>query len=247
MRRLSRCKWPLFVFFLLLFFSVGHFAGAVQKEDEILRARSIVAEGYELQGPDGTKFATLAKESDGAARLTFFDPKGRSRLEVGLNADGSSGLGFYDAEHVCRAAIGVTGRSGSPVIVLQDEKGDSAVRVAVPKGVGPQLHIGKQGHESIEIGVSIDGSASITMRDPKNKPRIKLLVTDTGPSIVLYDEQGKTRSLWIVSQDGSASLTLYDRQSRDRLSVQTDKDGKPSIRFFDLKRNAFKDLTVGLR
>ena len=65
MRALSRWRWPLFVLFLTLFFSMGHLAGAVQKEQEILRAKSVIAERYELQGPDGKKYATLGKEPGG--------------------------------------------------------------------------------------------------------------------------------------------------------------------------------------
>jgi hypothetical protein len=80
-RPFVRWRWPLLALFLALFFSLGRFAGAVQNEQEILRAKSIIAEAYELQGADGKKYASLAKEATGEVRLKFFDQAGRSRLQ----------------------------------------------------------------------------------------------------------------------------------------------------------------------
>ncbi len=242
MRGLSRWRWPLIILSLTLVFSMGHLAGAVQKEQEFLRAKTIVAEGYELQGPDGKLYATLAKGSAGEARLSFFDASGRSRLEVGVDSNGHPSLGLYDESHTLRAVIGVAA-SGSPILSLQDEKGVSAISTGMLTGQGPWLTVGKKGQGDVSIGVSKDGSSSITISDPKSKPRIKLLVTEAGPSIVLYDGHGHIRSSWSVSQDGSPSMTLTDSLSKPRLDVSTDKDGKPSIRFFDQDGKGLKTLT----
>jgi hypothetical protein len=45
-----------------------------------------------------------------------------------------------------------------------------------------------------------------------------------------------------VHADGVVSFSLRDTQGRDRLLIMTDKDGKPSIRFFDADRNVVKEL-----
>src|SRR5262245_59931090 len=69
-------KRAVFLGFLFVFFLMGHLSGSVQTEQDTLRAKSIVAESFELLSPEGKTRASLSGSPEGGARLSFFDETG---------------------------------------------------------------------------------------------------------------------------------------------------------------------------
>ena len=47
--------------------------------------------------------------------------------------------------------------------------------------------------------------------------------------------------------DGAASFSLWDLDRRERLVVQTDKDGKPAIRFIDPANQTVKEIKTNVQ
>jgi hypothetical protein len=226
-------------------FSMGHLAGAAQKDGQILRAKSIIAKGYELRGFDGQKRASFSQSPDGGGRLSFFDHKGVSRLEIGIDSHGAARLVLYDENHVSRAAVRVY-ENGTPVISLSDKTGEQTVGMSARTDGGSSLEVGKLRQGSISVGVANDGKPHITIWDPSAKPRIEMAVSDDGPNVSVHDESGRIRAFWGATNDGSPAFRLYDRASRPRLIISMDKDGKASIRFLDANRLAIREVRADL-
>ena len=81
---------------------MGHFAGAVQKEQELLKAGVVSAERYELRGADGRLGAVLAVEPSGEVNLQPYQQKGTSSLIAGLDANGSPEISFLEDKNGLR-------------------------------------------------------------------------------------------------------------------------------------------------
>ena len=112
-RSLARRKWPLFLLSMFVFFSMGHLAGGFQKEQDILKAKAIVAEGYELRGPDGKPAALLHLTPQGQGELSFLDDTGRPRIEVGFDGLGSPGVRLLGPDRHLRASLAVDRQTGA--------------------------------------------------------------------------------------------------------------------------------------
>ena len=246
-RRLIRIvfpwRWPIIALSLVLFFYMGHLAGAVQKEQEILRAKSIVAEGYELQGSDGKKYASLSVVNGSEPRLSFFDKDGRTRIEMGMFETGQPSFGLYDESGKFRAIIGMH-PTGSSMFSLLDENGKPSAGFHVSKDGSTTMHVGRTGQAQIRIEVSADGLPRIILNDPQGRPKIGLEVAKGRPYIGLYDDQGVVRSSWSLAADSSPELALRDSKSQVRLTISTDKNGEPSIQFLDSDGRAVKKVTM---
>ncbi len=242
---MATCRWPILLSLLPVFFSLGHFAGAVQREPDTLQAGSIVAEKYELRGADGKLAATLFQGPDGAVMLTFIDQKGGSPLMIGLDAKGSPSILFFDERRKNRMALALDG--GTPHVNLFDDRGDVALAFGMVKGIGPRLDVGKIGSNRISIGISRGGEPSIELMGQGNTPRISMTILDNSPFIALSDGGHGVRSTWRVMPDGAASFSLWDLERRERLVVQTDKDGKPAIRFIDPANQTVKEIKTNVR
>lgn len=241
---LSRFRWPLMMAIAALIFSIGHGAGAYQKEEEILKTRMISAEKFEVRGPDGKLRASLAQGKNEGAILSFYDESGRSRLIIGTDAKGTPSISFLNDKDkgAPKMLLSVDPNDGTPQIILFDDHGAPTVHLGLVKGFGPDLSLGKVGQGRISLYVTEKGDAAIQLLDPKNHPRLSLSVADAGPSISLLDDNQAVRATWRVLPDGTPDFSLSDRHSRERLVVTTDKDGRPSIRFVDPDTKTFREL-----
>jgi hypothetical protein len=224
-------RWLFIALILASFFSMGRLVGAFQKEQEILRAKAIVAEKFEIRGEDKTLRAALVKGPDGGGFLVFFDSAGNARLSLGMDAKSNSIISFFGADKSRKMSLGLIDGDGAPSIQLFDAQGESTLSVGLVKGFGPSVTIGKKGKGQISMSVVDRLSSSILISDSKAHPRIALSASDTGPSILLLGDIDAVRASWRVLPDGVVSFSLRDGQSRERLIMMTDKDGKPSIKF----------------
>ena len=245
-RVLARFRWLLCALGLAIFFSMGHVAGARQKEQELLKTKAVVAERYELRRPDGTLAASLAAGEGKKVSLSFVDQKGNVRLNVGLVDNGSPGITLMGANGLPKLALGVDPTLDNPAIVLWDDDGEAAITLGIVKGHGPTLAIGSRGRSSVSAGVSTQGAASVKLLDGSGMPRVALTNLDDGPEIVFTDANDHVRARLKVNPDGSPKFALYDRNNKERLIAQTDKEGRPSIRFVDPANNTLKELTADL-
>jgi hypothetical protein len=227
--------------------SIGHFAAAQRKESDVLKTDYVFAERFELRGADGKLGASLSLTAEGRPVLSFFDETGHPRLTIGLDAKASPGISFFGKNNDLKMSLFVEASDAMPHVALFDERGHVAIGLGVTKGLGPGIEVGQAGHGRASIGVSEEGSPSIELWDDKNSPRVSLSLVDQCPVIALMDSGRVVRAKWNVGSDGSASFSLFDRNKKERLVVQTDKDGKPAVRFVHAVNAAFKELNSDLQ
>jgi hypothetical protein len=232
----------LLVLILTAFFSMGHFAGAYQKEQNSLRTQLIQAEKFELRSADGRLEASLYTGSRNETYLSFFDSQKIARLTLGLDATGSPAIMFFNAKGLLKMGLSIGPDGGSPSINLFNDKAQSEITLGVLKGLGPELAVGKPETGRIAVGVSRNGLPSVTLSDRGNLLRMSLAITDDGPMIALMSDDGSVRAILRILPDGSPQLSFADQASRERLVVKTDKDGKPSIRLIDPDGNQSREL-----
>jgi len=247
MKRLSRCQWLYYTLVLVIFFAMGHVAGATQNQQSFLKARSISAQKYELRRADGKIGALLVEGRRGETLLMFFDQKGHSRLTMGLTENGAPSILLLGEDQRPKIGLMVTPVDGDPTVFLCDDSGDHVGSLSVSKGLGSHLRIGKAGRGGISVRVSPEGSTFVDFWDRANESRILLSVRDNAPCLSLMDKDHVVRATLRILQDGSPKFSLFDRKDRERLIVLTDRDGIPSIRFIDPDHNAEKKLTADLK
>jgi len=239
-------RWPLFLFSLLVFFSMGHLAGAFQKEQEILRAKEIASERFELLGPGGKTAALLRLNPRGQGELTIFDEKADPRVEIGFDAQGSPGVRLLGTDHRVRASLLIDGQTGAPRLDFIDDKGNSALKLEISPRFGPIVVVGSKLQNRINIGISKGGSPRITMWDQRF-PRISMSIIQGQPSINLTDTDNVARSTWKVGEDGSPSFSLRDRDDKDRVVMSIDNDEDAALRFLDAAGKTVKELRIAPR
>ena len=76
----------------IMCFWLGQFAVAVQKGEKIVRAESVVAESFELVGPDGRQTASLQSMGAGEGVLILRGGHGKGRLRAWHHATRGTGL-----------------------------------------------------------------------------------------------------------------------------------------------------------
>jgi hypothetical protein len=237
---LPRLRWGLLLLLASAVFCLGRQAGALQKEEEILRAKSIEAENFELVGPGQRKAAKLYAEPDGAARLSFYDKAGKARLIVGIDPEGTPSVSFLGEGNDVKIALSLDPRSCSPKLRMFDKDG-AKISVTVDDQSGPELSVGGPNKSRVSLSVS-DRSPSVRFYDENNNPRIKLSIADNEPVIEMLDQNRSIRSVWAVRKGHIAEFALADSTSKVRLRISSDANGKSSIRFFDAKGQVIKEI-----
>jgi hypothetical protein len=226
------------------FFAIGHFAGASQNEQAFLKARSISARKLEIRRADNKVAARLAEDRNGANRLTFFDNKGRARLELGLSQDGAPSILLLGEDMRQKIGISMGEATEAPTVFLCDDSGNHAISLTVHKGLGPSLVVGAPGRAGVSMGASPDGSAFVDLADKTNRARVTLSVDNEVAGLSIMDSDHLIRASLRVVKDGRPAFSLYDVKQRERLIVATDADGKPSIRIVDPDTNSEKVLAI---
>jgi len=240
---LLRSRWPLLTLIIVAFFSMGHLAGAYQKDQEILRIKSISADKFEIRDPDEKLKASLSQGPAGETYLSFFDQKGGPRLSMGIGPKGTPVISFFDDKSALRMGLSLDANDSTPQIVLFDGHDEPALHLGITKGFGPSISVGKPGQGRVSISASDGGSPAIQILDPKNNPRISLDLADNDkPVISMLGDNRVVRASWRIHTDGSVIFSMSDPKARQRLVMMTDKDGKPSIRFIDPDKNEARGL-----
>jgi len=233
-----RLRWV--VVLIVGFLSVGHFAAATQKEQDILRTKTVIAEKYELPGANGKTSAMLYRSDEGLARLVFFDEKGGLRLFVGMNPDGTPGITMFDEKTKQKLRIGMQAKENITYLYLFDDEGNVTISLSMRKALGPRLLVGRADKGRVSIGLSKTGEPQVNLWAKNDEPRIGLELNDGMPAIRLFDGAKSVRTTWKLSADGSPVFSILDEQSRERLAIGAEKDQHPYIRFIDPDNKTIK-------
>lgn len=240
---LLRSRWPLLMLIVVAFFSMGHLAGAYQKDQEILRIKSIAADRFEVRDPDDKLKSSLSQGPAGETYLSFFDQKGGLRLSMGIGPKGTPVISFFDDKSAMRMGLSLDANDSTPQIVLFDGQNEPALHLGITKGFGPSMSVGRPGQGRVSISATDGGSPAIQIVDSKSNPRISLDLSDNDkPVISMIGDNRVVRASWRIHTDGSVIFSMSDPKARQRLVLMTDKNGKPSIRFIDPDKNEARDL-----
>src|SRR5262249_7667557 len=156
-KRFYRRDWLYYVSALVIIFAMGHLAGAAQKEQSFVKARSILAHRFELRRADGKIAASLSEGRQGDSALVFFDREGHSRLSVGLADSGAQTILMYGQDQRTKIGLTVNAANDEPHLQPFDDSGDTVISASVWKGLGPELKIGKVGRSGISLQVTNEG------------------------------------------------------------------------------------------
>lgn len=230
-RLLFRLRWAAVVLFGTL--TLGHIVGGAQKDQDTLKANTVVADKYEIQGPNGKTAAMFYRSDSGDARLVFLDDKEHLRLAIGLLSGGRPGITMFDQNNKQKLSLAILPDGDAPGLVLFDDQGNPSINLSVIKDSGPQLAMGSADKGRITMGLSKDGEPSVLLCSKGDKPRMNLQLVDGAPSIRFYDANQVIRTSWGLKADGSPSFSLSDDQSRVRLMISTGVAGQPFIRIDD--------------
>jgi hypothetical protein len=230
---LARCllavrRWgPLVASIACLFFFLGHLAGAAQRPENVLRARAMVAERFELVGPDGKRAAVLNTDDIAGTSLDLFDKRGHPRLRIGLGLSGYPFISLYDSKGQNRLYAGLSVNDEMPNLALYgppplssaihmraDEIGAS-LGLTQTNGGRLSLAVDDQRQPSVDMssagdqhGVYISAGAqgqqvSLTGKGGVRRVRLKML-PDGSPEVELADETGEVISVTTLTKDGKA-------------------------------------------
>ena len=239
---MGRFRWVLLLVFAVVLFSLGRHAGAVQKEQEILRAKSIEAERFELSSPDGKLAALLTTGPAGETLLSFHDQNGVPRLTMGIDSHGAPAISFYGEKHDLKMSLSLDPAAHTPSARMFDGRGELQIGMSLDDRLGPSISVGRPDKTHISIGVSNENGPSASFCDEKNNPRMVLSVFDKQSLITLLDQNRFVQAQWRVLGDGSPSFVLTDRASKVRLRLSTDAEGKSSIQFIDANGKMTKEI-----
>ena len=223
-------------------FSMGHFAGAVQKEEEILKAKRILAESFELRDQDDELSASLSRSARGETLLTFYDKAKQPRLSMGLDEKGLPGISFFGEKNKVSMKWSTSAGEDAPSLCLYDGHGDPAISLGIAEKSGPCFRIGSPGKPQISIAVTREGSPSIQLFDTDNKSRVEISLQADLPVIALRDEKQTLRATWRLQAGGTPVMSFSDANARPRLVLMTDQEGRPSIQFIDANRKLIREV-----
>jgi len=237
-RAVHRYRWTVVAF--VGFVSVAHFASAVQKEEDVLKAKTVVAENYEIPGLNGKPAAKLYRTGAGRASLIFLDEKGQLRLAVSLLPDGAPAITMFDQKQKAHVNLMISSKNNMPYLHLVGDEGNAMIELTIDKDTHPTFSIDRKGKGRILATLSDAGEPGVYLSGKPDQLGIGLEIVDGLPVIRLFGANNVVKSKWTILPDGSPIFSLMDGRSRERLSIGTDKNGDPFIRLNNPEKNTSK-------
>ncbi len=234
-------RLALLVLFSAASFSMGRRAGAVPKEQDILRAKAIEAESFQVCHPDGRRAAVLTTGPSGGVTLAFLSNRGNPQLVVGMDSKGTPTIAFLAEDGESRMDLSLDPVSQMPSVRLVDRDGGSNLVVGLDKIHGPGVQLSRLNRGSVSLNVSDIDGPSCTISDREGAPRIRLSVSASESVVELLGPKRVVRSVWKVAKDGSSAFRLSDGASKPRIELSTGADGRPFIRVLDSDGNLKKE------
>jgi hypothetical protein len=182
LRWLNHCLIACIVLSLGLWFfmkTLGSETAWAQSGTKEIRATKFI-----LEDPNGKPCATLGYIENKGPALLLLDKNDVVRATLDLTPKGP-GLELMDENHNTRVRL----RGG---LMLMDEDESPRAALGILGRQGPQLVLIDQ-NKRPRAGIhALKGEPSVWLRDQNGKPRAALTVTDIGPHLSLIDENGKT-------------------------------------------------------
>ena len=166
----------------------------------VVRARQ-----FQLVDEEGNQRAVLglSEGSYGEAMLAFYDPSGEMmRMTLGYT-EGAIGIMVYDAQGQLRVTLdldeeGVLDTPGDPGLRFWDAEGEVRAGLYLVKGA-PALNLSDAaGGSRVDLGltmIALGNESYLTFSDAEYTPRLMLGVSESGPSVDLYDAAGNPISV----------------------------------------------------
>jgi hypothetical protein len=228
-RRNAVRSWgPLLAGVACLFFCLGQFAGAVQKNEKALRAGVVAAERFELLGPNGKPTASLETDPRGATYLHFFDENHSPRLTLGLSPEGAPGLLLLDPNRKARLSLAIA-LDGSPGLLLDGPGQLGATVYLRARDEGATLTLSQEKGGRLHIGIADDGPVAV-LNGNGQKQGLILSAADEDQHISLTGAKLAKRVSLRMLPDGSPQIHLMDETGEPASVMTLDREGKTTIR-----------------
>jgi hypothetical protein len=219
---------PLIALAVGVLCSLSRVASGVQREEAVIRAKSLVAEKFELVDAKGRPAASLQKGLQGQPILSFFDDNGTARFNLGMTDDGQPSLTLADEKGRARISLFLANKDGEPLLSVSSGSPLGGTRLDMSSSAdGPILTLSKPKQGRIEKGVV--GEPAISLRDSDDRLALLIKATDDGPKVSMLGKNGLERAKVNVRADGSLILMLADVQGTAKLRIEVDRKGEAHI------------------
>jgi hypothetical protein len=229
----GRLPWvPAIIGAGLLF--VAHVSSGRQAEQEVIRAKVVVAERFMLDSPDPNVGATFGVDPAGQASIVFFGLRPFRHLSIGVYKDGLAGLSMRRDEPKTRINL-VIQPSGSPTLRLASDLPKAELDLRVRRDHAPWITLIAQDGPALSISGpgEKDQSAAIALSPKVGKPTIRMSDSRELTSASMFDSEGHIRTLVGWRPGDAPHFFLYDRDIHAMLEMTEEGDGTPVIKIND--------------
>ena len=134
-----------------------------------------------------------------------------------------------DANGVARAALSMT--LDGPGLFLYDQSGIVRLGLLIGNDAPGVALFDSLGRPRVSLGLAIDETATLLLRDVKGTPLAAMIVEETGPRLIISEAIHGAR-VELTAQSGEASLMFADQNGKPRM-VQGTLKGVPGITLMD--------------
>jgi hypothetical protein len=198
-------------------FWIGRYAGAVQRGDKDVRADLVVAESFELGGPNGKLAALLRANDRGGGVLSFLDDEQRSRLDVGMSPGGDPALTIYATKGRPRVRLTVKGETAR--LSLLGGPLSPAIDLTIGPQNAPSITISDAARGTISLKLNDQGEPAISLEGGRDRPSQKLTADKARTGISFLARNGGERASWTLLDDGSPQITFWDDRVKQTILV----------------------------
>ena len=134
-----------------------------------------------------------------------------------------------DANGVARAALSMT--LDGPGLFLYDQSGIVRLGLLIGNDAPGVALFDSLGRPRVSLGLAIDETTTLLMRDVKGTPLVAMIMEETGPRLIISEANHGAR-VEFAAQSGEASLMFADQNGKTRM-VQGTLRGVPGITLMD--------------
>lgn len=134
-----------------------------------------------------------------------------------------------DTNGVARAALSMT--VDGPGLFLYDQSGIVRLGLLIGNDAPGVALFDSLGRPRVSLGLSIDETTTLLMRDVKGTPQVAMIMEEAGPRLIISEANHGAR-VEFAAQRGEASLMFADQNGKPRM-VQGTLGGVPGIALMD--------------
>ena len=205
--------------------------GELELRDADGELTAVLGSGLKLCDRSGRVRADLRLESDKAPLLELYDERGEVRAGFSLSEDGAGSLAFYDETGRPRAGLG-SGHAGAMRLSFFDKQGRMRLQSGIEDEEVPSFKLyDAQGEVRGALSVrAADGMTLLEMRDQDGHTRTIVGVLEEGIAwLGVLDEEQRFRAGLGAPTGGNPRLDFYDEDGETRASLRIDNQGRPKL------------------